>query len=315
MPVIGTPVIEPATTDISCSSQYKSVVGVTKLFGVDLPTKKRAISINQSRKATVQFQLFNETGNPVDLVDCGVGIQDVDTGTVTVKIREVISTRNNDLFSVTGSVVDASIGLIEFEIPTTVVNNPGVYNCEVGIVDNEMALVFSNHFYIWINRGLFGNPKYPNAGPPSLDNIRLYIRDNAPEENLLLDDFEFDLAEVCQATELGVRYWNETQPPINVFYSTITYCARERWLQFIAGQLLIMASFRFRRNHLPYQAGGLAVDDQNKFGIYEQTGLRLVADYREWVKQKKTEINCMMAISSHGSSYGSLAYSMINSGL
>lgn len=42
--------------------------------------------------------------------------------------------------------------------------------------------------------------------------IRVWLRDNDPEANLLIDDFEFSPEEMRTAMTLTVDYWND-QPP------------------------------------------------------------------------------------------------------
>lgn len=310
MPVIGTLITVSSQTPNTCDSQTLRSPAITQLYGTSLSTKKRAVSVNSGTMVSVSLQLLNDTGNPIDLTDCGGS-----AGTVAVRIREVISCKTKDIFSIDGTVTDVEQGIVEFEVPSTVANNPGIYNAELGVHNGDDDLIFTNQFYIWINRGLFGNPKYPNAGPPTIDEVRLAIRDNAPEENLLLDDFEFDLAEMCVAAEGGVRYWNEAQPPVGVSFNTRNYAVRDKWLNYITGRMMQIAAYRFRRNHLPYQAGGLSIDDQNKFQQYDQIGMALIQDYREWVKNKKVEINCYAAMTSTGSPYGSLAYHLLNTGV
>jgi hypothetical protein len=228
--------------------------------------------------ARMRIPFLDDSGDSVDMAELVDDAGPQDEMTAEVRIREVITTRNCDLHEVTATISDYSTGTITFRLPSEVYDNPGVYNLEMALYDDTddgVELVMSNKLYLWIDRGLFGDPRYPNAGPPNIDEIRLSIRDNAPEENRLLDDFEFDLAEICHATETGVRIWNESQPPINVNFTTINYCVRSKWIQYIAGHMFQVAAHRFRRNHLPYQAGGLSVDDQNKFQQYDQVGMML----------------------------------------
>jgi hypothetical protein len=316
MPVTATPITSSEATPtpgVACSVQNVAAPRVTQLYGVLLPTKRRAIIATQGQEAVVQCQLLNRNGDPVDLTSCG--IVDGDEENVTVKVRETINT-SATVYTLAATVLAAETGTLDVELPEGVINNPAVYLLEVGVTMGDSSLTtFSNQFYLWVDRGLFGDPMNPCGGPPNLDDIRLAMRDNAPEENLLLDDFEFDLAEVCHAAVFTCRYWNESQPPIDCYFNTMTYPAKERWLSAICGQLFLVASHRFRRNHLPYQAGGISVDDQNKFTQYEATGLRILQDYREWVKQKKVQLNCMAAITSGGSSYGSVAYNLLNTGV
>ncbi len=307
---------------------------ITTLYGIELPTKKRAWNISQGTVTTINFQFLDSIGNPVDLsVYCEAGSQCIPS--ILLRIREVIALDPNKITEIVCDIVDAEQGIITADIPVTLSDDPGVYNAEFGVfmpgdtfslsrprrskrfrlATAVGDLAFTNQAYLWVNRGLFGNPMFPNAGPPTIDEVRLAIRDNAPEENRLLDELEFDLTELCYATEMGVRYWNESQPPINVVFDTRNYAVRDKWIRYITGQLLVTAAHRFRRNHLPYQAGGIAIDDQNKFQIYDQSGMMLMQEYKEWVKLKKVQINCMAAITSTGSSYSAIAYSIINTGV
>ncbi len=304
MSVIGTPVTPPE--DIVCDTLQKAGPTITQLYGVELPTKRRAVQISQGQVANTEFHFYDRSGNPVDLTECS--LEDENEATISLRIREAITTCDNRIYETTATITTATTGLVEASIPAAVSRNPGVYLMEAGILDTDSNLIFSNQFYLWVDRGLFGDPQYPNGGPPALDDIRLALRDNAPEENRLIDEFEFDLAEVCHSAVYTCRYWNECQPPINQSFNTMTYPAKLRWLDAICGQLFMIAANRFRRNHLPYQAGGTAIDDQNKFMQYEQIGMKMLMDYREWVKQKKVEINCNAAITSGGSAYGLLTY-------
>lgn len=297
---------------------------VTALYKTPLPTKRRALAVSGGQSATIDFQLLDTIGNPADIsLYCGTPGAQCEPA-VTARIREVISTQSIDIYEITCDLVDAEAGTVSFVLPLDVSNTPGVYFAEIAVHTTDVIgntsldsdpIAFTNRFSIWVDRGLFGNPQFPNAGPPTEDEIRLYIRDNAPEENRLLDDFEFDLAEICHSAELAVRYWNESQPPINLYFTTLTYPIRDRWLQYIAGRLFLIAANRFRRNHLPYQAAGIAIDDQNKFQQYDQIGTTMIEDYREWVRMKKVQINAGAAITSQGSSYGSFAYSLLNTGV
>ena len=50
---------------------------------------------------------------------------------------------------------------------------------------------------------------------------------------------------------------------------------------------MFIAANRYRRNSLQYNAGGLQVDDQNKFQQYDAAGAQLWAAYQQWVAQSK----------------------------
>lgn len=120
--------------------------------------------------------------------------------------------------------------------------------------------------------------------------VRIWLRDNDPDANTLLDDFEFDPEEIRTAMTLTVDYWNETPPFIGA-YDYDKFPWRFALLRGTAANLLFMAAHRYRRNHLPYNAGGVAVDDQNKYQQYDAAGARLWEEYKQWVATMKRSIN------------------------
>jgi hypothetical protein len=120
--------------------------------------------------------------------------------------------------------------------------------------------------------------------------VRIWLRDNDPDANLLLDDFEFSTEEIRSAMTHTVDYWNETPPSVGSYdYNRFPY--RYALLRGTAANLLFMAAHRFRRNQLNYSAGGLTVDDQNKYQQYDSAGARLWEEYKVWVAQTKKSIN------------------------
>ena len=129
-----------------------------------------------------------------------------------------------------------------------------------------------------------------NAGFLTDVDVRIWLRDNDPEANLLLDDFEFSAEEIRTAMTLTVDYWNETPPWVGSYdYDKFPY--RYALLKGTAANLLFMGAHRFRRNQLSYNAGGLTVDDQNKYQQYDSAGARLWEEYKQWVAQAKRSIN------------------------
>lgn len=129
-----------------------------------------------------------------------------------------------------------------------------------------------------------------NGGYLTDVDVRIWLRDNDPEANLLLDDFEFSSEEIRTAMTLTADYWNETPPSVGSYdYDKFPY--RFALLRGTAANLLFMGAHRFRRNQLNYNAGGLTVDDQNKYQQYDAAGARLWDEYKQWVAQTKKSIN------------------------
>lgn len=120
--------------------------------------------------------------------------------------------------------------------------------------------------------------------------VRIWLRDNDPEANLLLDDFEFTPEEIRTAMTTTVDHWNDIPPYIrNYDYDKFPF--RSMLLRGTAANLLFMAAHRFRRNSLQYQGGGMSVDDQNKYQQYDMAGERLWQEYANWCSMNKRSIN------------------------
>lgn len=120
--------------------------------------------------------------------------------------------------------------------------------------------------------------------------VRIWLRDNDPEMNTLIDQEEFSSEEIRTALTLTADYWNET-PPFTSRYDYDKFPWRYHLLQGAAANLLFMAAHRYRRNHLNYNAGGVSVDDQNKYQQYDVAGDKLWADFKKWVSDTKKAAN------------------------
>ena len=167
----------------------------------------------------------------------------------------------------------------------------------------NVVVVLSNTLYLYVERGIHGTADVGTGfGPPCLAEVRLHLRD-APESNLLLDEFEFDEAEIAMAVTRPVEYWNETPPPLISQYDTTTFPFRYYWLEGICWQLFLIAANWFRRNRLPYSAGGLTIDDTGKEKEYLAAAEMYGQRYREWCLQKKVQLNMMDGFATFPSDY------------
>jgi len=121
--------------------------------------------------------------------------------------------------------------------------------------------------------------------------VRIWLRDNDPAANLLLDDYEFAPEEIRSAMTLAVDYWNDQPPPLMLPYDYTRFPWRSSLLRATAANLLFMAAHRFRRNALSYSAGGMTVADQEKYAQYDTAGGALWDEYKLWVANQKRAIN------------------------
>ncbi|NBZ97017.1 MAG: hypothetical protein EBR40_11450, partial [Proteobacteria bacterium] len=204
---------------------------------------------------------------------------------------------------------------VEAELTKNMVGIPGIFYGEMALINvpaqeaNQPCVVFSNTFYVIINRSAFDSrSSNRNAGPPTMAEIRLHLRDSAPGESYLIENLMFDDAEIALAITRPIQYWNEVPPPIGIF-TTQNFPFRYHWLEGICANLFFMVAEQYRRNQLSYSAGGLSVDDQNKEANYEQAGQIRWQAYREWVRAKKAEINLEGGYGEIGSTYQYGTYS------
>lgn len=132
-------------------------------------------------------------------------------------------------------------------------------------------------------------PKGSNTYLTDLD-VRIWLRDNDPDANLLISDFEFSPEEIRTAMTLAVDYWND-QPPDIGNYDYDKFPWRSQLLRGTAGNLLWMAARRYDRNSLQYTAGGLSIHDQDKAQSYDAASERLTQAYHDWVIRHKRSLN------------------------
>jgi hypothetical protein len=262
----------------------------------------RAVEVNQGQAATIVWTMTDQLGNPVDLTTCGGGTS------FTAVCREITSF---DIGSpgtpIPVTAADLANGVIDLALPLVAVAYPGITMVEVGVLTAGGLLLFSNQFYLVVNRGQFGNLAgggVSNSGPPTLAEIRLHMRDSDPNDNLWLMNYEFDISEIAACIERPILYWNETPPPIPQRYNTSNFPWRYHYLDGIVGCLYSIASIWYARVHLPYQqSGGLQVDDKNKAEIYDRIGKAKWDEYKRWSQMVKVRLNAGNAIQALGSPY------------
>jgi hypothetical protein len=197
------------------------------------------------------------------------------------------------IFSVQFSAADFTKGTIGY---------PGTFLSELVIKDAQGRRRVTGPRYLQVIPTL----DYQSQGPITVAEVRMAIMDY-PCSNTLLDDYEFTEAEVMFAIRRPIDRWNEMTPNILV-YTPATFPWREHWLSCTIGYLLKSAAHKARRNFMQYQGGGLSVNDNSFYGDYLELGNQLIAEYDEWAKHKKIEMNVANGIGSLGSAYGRYWY-------
>ena len=314
----------PTSTD--CDDQNQVSAPVTYVDGCPVLPKLQCHEVQMGQDARLEWTMRTANGDPVDLTDCANSCASVSSGTpaesfdalgtppcgVSLRIRELtgLSPTQDPVACVLADIVTATDGYVRAQsLPDSIIREPGIYLEEWALFSEDHRMIFSNQSLCFVRRGLFGvsnDTGQYSKGPPSIEEIRLTMRDNSSADNLLLDNVEFDGAEIAQAVLRPIQYWNEIPPPLRPAMTTKTFPFKEIWLKGIQAYLYRMASNTYRRNRLPYSAGGVTVDDKNKEQEYSAAAAGLLRAFQDMVQAKKVEINIAGFSSSISSQYGNL---------
>lgn len=247
---------------------------------VPITSKLRSFSIKANQLVNLEFDFRNDVGQAFDLEH--VAIQQFE-----VEIHESVS--NGKFGIATASYTDSKNGMLNIQLTPKLTKLPGIYTMVVKLYDDvkHSNLIHTNDAMLYIT----GNIAQNIGGPPTLIEIRLQLRDSSPEENSLLDGFNFSDEEIAIATLRCIQYFNETDPNVGIYYTTLNFPSRYYLTEGIIGQLFRIVAEYHRKNNLQYQSGGLSVDDRNKEQNYVQAGEQHWALFVDWVKRQKVKIN------------------------
>ena len=297
---------------IECSDQLVLRPSITRVDGRPVLTKTVAVSTSQGMAPVIEMVLRDSEGRPINFTSCGFTDYSSSSssagpqGRVVLKAKEVFAPSTAaPLVDVEGLFVNAAAGVVRARIPASATLNNGIFEGNWGVLSAEGELLTSNKFYLVVENSQFARPSaLPNSGMPSVETIRVYLRDSGPADNPLLNTLEFDLPEICEAMIVCVQYWNTMQPPIRLKFTTLNFPETSAIINGIMGELYLAAAKHYRRNQLNYSAGGLSIDDKNKSQEYEAIGERMLQDYLKWVRMVKVQINKEAWDGSFGSTYG-----------
>lgn len=284
----------PAPSTECPPPEYPIVWG--KAFRAELKPQKAAAVVPSGAKSAVRVRLFTPAGRPavVDAADtCG-------SADAVAKVWEAVS----------GEPVDAACELADAAdtvlvvVPDAVDAAPGVYEVEARVLDaNDAARAFGR-CWLYVEPSGFGGYL---QGPPPVDEVRTAVRDY-PQANRLLGDYEFSASEIAAAVVRACRRFNAS-PPQSTLAATTAGWPRSGWANLLDGvlaELFETATAYFRRGHLPYSAGGIAVDDMAKEKDYLQAAAYYRQRFEQWTKLTKMQANLEDGWASGVSIYGQL---------
>ena len=311
----ATAVIQPSQTEIQCNDLDLIKEDVEFLDGCPVLPKLQMHVISRGQCATLEKVIRDRQGKPVDLTNClcstaGSASADDDTPLcgIVVRFMEATGIRTADpIFEEQGFVVDAANGVVRVTLPTELVECTALYKATWGIFENG-HLTYAVEGWLLVEPGLFGfsDPTLRNHGPPSIRELRLTIRDNAPNENTLLDDVEFGDMEVGYAFLRPIREFFEFPPPLSQSWTTKDFPWKEHWIKATQGYLYSTAEAWYRRNRLGTSAGGITIDDRNKEREYLRASQLMLEEWRKFLLLKKVEINAANFTGSVNSTYGGI---------
>jgi hypothetical protein len=271
---------------MSCTDQRVVTGETSKVYGRPVPSRLKSLVLRAGTRPTVRWTMTDPRGCPVDLTTCQVG----DPPVVPVYLRIIENTILGFDPDFIGRVVDLAGGIVEVDLDLKRVGGPGIYVAEFAILAEDMeTVIVANQCTVVVERGLFaGDP----TGIPTLAEIRMRLRDS-PQDNELLNDFAWDNAEIAQALQEPIDFWNAELPDVGIYYTSQNWPPQFRhwWIRGTIAALFRVAAEHQRRNQLDYSAGGLQVQDSNRSQDYMQAAELIWNDFKAWVRSRKIVMN------------------------
>lgn len=318
----------PNRAPVACAGQHilTPATPTEPTTGTPILTRTMAVEIPGQKKATIEYVLRDRNGSPVDLRPClcrpddsSESVSSLSSNSSECGCPYKLVFRLAEYLSGGGCEfpvreIDLANGKVAVDFEPENTTTPGIYfgefaliECDLDLTDNptgDSTVIFSNKFYVIIGRNLWNNRMncMSPAGPPSISEVRMHLRDTDPSESYLLDNVAFSDEEIAMALTHPVQYWNEIPPPIGI-HTTASFPYRYNWLMATAGYLFLIVAEQQRRNNLAYSAGGVQINDQNKEPQYEQAAKRRLDEYKDFVKRKKAQINLENAFAYVSSPY------------
>lgn len=318
-------VASPRLLAVTCENRnvFTTQTSAEAGSGVPLIARIKSVRIPSNQRSVIQHVMHTEQGVPVDLSDCLCQADSSVSASVSSEsaadcayavrftMQETMAFETVcPIVNITASIVSETTGTVKVTLEPEQVNYPGVYIGQFSLVqvadaeDEPDITILSNMFYVVIGRNLTRLIGSANmSGPPTIPEVRLFLRDTSPEESYLLESVRFTDEEIAYAIQLPVMYWNEVPPPLSPAYTTANFPYRYHWLIAITGYLFMIAAEQNRANNLQYSAGGTAVNDQNKEMPYEAAADRRLTEWRAFVQAKKVSLNVALGFGNLGSGY------------
>lgn len=298
------------------------ITDVTPLTPSDSPRHYSTISLALCARQKICVQLQDRNNRPVDLGNkdvitesnrlneecednCDQGIDADDPGfkdgiepkhnwpDAKFVLKAVSGFGQEALFSVEGTVTDYADGMVVFHLDENHATKVGMYLAEIGYFRGD-TLITRWPVYVIIEPSVFGGPSnapgFSFGGMITVPEIRLFLRDTMPEDNYLLDEREFSDIELMHCIRAPIDRWNSTLPhdrALTYNYDSFPVEYRYMWIRATMGHALEIAAADYRRNSIPTNAGGVQLNDRDKYRQYDARAGQLLGEFNAWVEQAK----------------------------
>ena len=265
-------------------------VGRSRCFGA-----RPVIQVWEGQKTRLRLYLQDANGTPINIAD---------GTTVYFEARDREASRVVR-FRQKCTVESAAQGKVLCSVPASVTRNkPGIYVAQLlNYASDGVTLLHATNYWFVANMTVdsaFSNTCHTE--PITVAEIRLFLRDVCPEQNFLLDDLEFDDSQILGCIRLPINEFNEKYEP-QTRYTMRNFPFRFHWIRATMGYLMEIAAHGYARDHLPYSAGGVSVDDKNKAETYIRIAKTLLEEWRQFIREAKWRLNTEGGFGRLGSSY------------
>jgi uncharacterized lipoprotein NlpE involved in copper resistance len=244
----------------------------------------------QGQPAALTLWVMDRNGAPVNLDQASVA-------TVLFVVKNITRQRIPNI-EAEATITDAVNGKVSVELEESDTRKAGIYLAQVIVKDADDVTLWVTPYWFVID----GSLDLRSVGPITMAEVRLSLRDSCPAQNLLLQDFEFDDTQLVACMRMPVDEFNEKWQP-KTRYTPSNFPYRFHWLRATCGYLLNTAAIGYARDHLPYAAGGVSVDDKNKAGSYSSLSTQLLTEWRQFIRDTKLEMNVAASYGHMASGY------------
>mgnify|MGYP001237385863 FL=1 len=192
---------------------------------------------------------------------------------------------DNTVLQIEGVYLGA--GIFRFNFTGEQTSRPGLFLADIQMLDAEDNVRFLRKAYVSIEQNTLDG--LSRNEPLTIAEVRLALRD-CPGANELLDDYEFSTSEIISCIRKPIDYFNEALPRV-IHYNYNNFPFRYNWLEATVACLLKVIAHYYRKNRLPYSAGGVTIDRFNKSAEYQQLADNMWEKYEAWVRATKVGAN------------------------